>query len=143
MKTTTTDSIFTTLRLYRLGLGKNCLLLAGAMVMLTACATAPRPPLAELQAAERAISEAEQAQVVRYTTTELNTARTELTAARNAVTAENMPQAQRLALQAELSAELAVARAELLKAEAINKDMQQSIEALRQETQRNVSGVRP
>ncbi|KKO48340.1 hypothetical protein VT06_12175 [Arsukibacterium sp. MJ3] len=113
------------------------------MVMLTACATAPRPPLAELQAAERAISEAEQAQVVRYTTTELNTARTELTAARNAVTAENMPQAQRLALQAELSAELAVARAELLKAEAINKDMQQSIEALRQETQRNVSGVRP
>ena len=52
-------------------------------------------------------------------------------------------QAQRLALQSKLSADLALARAELLKAQAVNQDMQQSIDALQQEAQRNLSGVKP
>nr|WP_301003728.1 DUF4398 domain-containing protein [Arsukibacterium sp.] len=111
--------------------------------MLAACAGAPPPPSAELDAAERAITSAEQAQVTRYTTTELNTARNELAAARSAVLAENMPQAARLAARARLSAELAMTQAELLKAQAVNKDMQQSIDALQQEAQRNLSGVKP
>lgn len=124
-------------------LQKRTVLLAGALILLTACSSAPRPPLAELQAAEQAIANAERAQVIRYSSVELNTARTELTAARNAVSVKNMPQAQRLALQSQLSAELALVRAELLKAQAINQDMQQSIDALQLEAQRNLSGVKP
>ena len=117
--------------------------LFGTVALLAGCASAPKAPSAELQAAERAIANAEQAQVVRYSSTELSAARAELAAARSAVIAENMPQAQRLALQAQLSAELALARAELIKAQAVNQDMQQSINALQQEAQRNQSGVRP
>ncbi|MEO3677760.1 DUF4398 domain-containing protein [Rheinheimera sp. FR7-31] len=119
------------------------LALFGALMVLTACSASPKPPQAELQAAEQAITNAERAQVVRYASIELNTARTELTAARTAIAQKNMPQAERLALQSKLSAELAIARAELLKAQAINEDMQQSINALQQETQRNLSGVKP
>ncbi|GAB2927761.1 DUF4398 domain-containing protein [Rheinheimera gaetbuli] len=117
--------------------------LLGSVVLLAACATATKAPSAELQAAELAISNAERAQVVRYTSSELNTARNELNNARSAVIAKNMPDAKRLAIQAQLSAELALARAELLKAQAVNKDMQQSIDALQSEAQRNLSGVKP
>ena len=124
-------------------LQQRAVLLFSSVVLLAACASAPEAPTAELLAAERAIANAERAQVIRYTSIELNAARNELTAARSAVTAENMPQAQRLALQAQLSAELALARAELLKAQAVNQDMQQSIDALQQEAQRNLSGVKP
>lgn len=117
--------------------------LFGALMVLTACTFSPKPPLAELQAAEQAIANAERAQVVRYASIELNIARTELTAARAAVGEKNMPQAERLALQSKLSADLAMAKAELLKAQTVNQDMQQSIEALQQEVQRNLSGVKP
>ncbi len=121
---------------------KNAVLF-GAALLLAGCTSAPIAPSAELQAAERAIANAERAQVIRYSGAELSTARSELTAARSAVTSNNMLQAQRLALQAQLSAELAMARAELLKAQAVNQDMQQGIDALQQEAQRNASGVKP
>lgn len=119
------------------------LVLLGAVCLLAGCASAAKAPATELLAAERAIANAERAQVIRYNGIELNTARSELMAARNAVTANDMPQAQRQALQAQLSAELALARAELIKAQAVNQDMQQSIDALQQEAQRNLSGGRP
>jgi hypothetical protein len=118
-------------------------LLISTTLLLTACSSASTPPFTELQAAERAIANAERAQVIRYTSVELNSARAELSDARSAVIAKDMPQAQRLALQAEQSAELALVRAELIKAQAVNLDMQQSIDALRQEAQRNLSGVKP
>lgn len=119
------------------------LMLVSTSVLLAACATAPQPPSAQLLAAEQAIASAEQAQVNRFTSTELSTARTELAAARTAMLAKDMLQAERLAVQAQLSANLAMANAELLKARAINQDMQQSIQALTQEAQRNLSGVKP
>jgi hypothetical protein len=122
---------------------KHLILGGSGLLMLMACSSAPKPPLAELQAAERAISNAERAQVIRYSSVELNAARNELQAARAAVAAKNMTQAQRLALQAQLSAELALVRAELIKAQAVNQDMLQSINALQQEAQRNMPGVRP
>lgn len=118
-------------------------LLLSTAVLLAACASAPKAPSAELMAAEQAIANAERAQVIRYTSTELNIARNELTAARSAVDAKDMLQARQLALQAQLSAEQAMARAEFIKAQAINQDMQQSIEVLQQEAQRNQAGVKP
>ena len=111
--------------------------------MIRPVSSAAKPPLAELQAAERAISNAERAQVIRYSSVELNAARNELQAAQSAVVAKDMAQAQRLALQAQLSAELALVRAELSKAQAVNQDMLQSIKALQQEAQRNMPGAKP
>lgn len=123
---------------------KTCfyLLLAASLMVLSGCASADKAPPIELQAAEQAISQAEQAQVTRYSSIELNNARTEMSAARVAMLEKNIPQARRLALQAQLSAELALANAELMKATAVNQDMQRSIEVLQQETQRNISGVK-
>ena len=122
---------------------KHLVLSGSGLIMLTACSSAAKPPLAELQAAERAISNAERAQVIRYSSVELNTARNELQAAQSAVADKDMAQAQRLALQAQLSAELALVRAELSKAQAVNQDMLQSIKALQQEAQRNMPGAKP
>ena len=119
------------------------LVLVSTSVLLAACATAPQAPTAQLLTAEQAIASAEQAQVNRFTSTELSTARTELAAARAAMLAKDMLQAERLAVQAQLSANLDMANAELLKARAINQDMQQGIQALTQEAQRNLSGVKP
>lgn len=143
MKTVKGVTAITSLLVSRLRLSKRTVILASATVFIVGCASAAKPLSAELQAAELAISNAERAQVVRYTSSELNTARNELNNAKIAVVAKNMPDARRLALQAQLSAELALARAELLKAQAVNKDMQQSIDALQREAQRNLSGVRP
>ena len=122
---------------------KQLILATSAAIFLAGCAGTPKAPSAEMQAAELAISNAERAQVVRYTSTELDMARSELNNARRAVMAKNMDQARQLALQAQLSAQLALARAELLKAQAVNQDMQQSIDALQQEAKRNLSGVQP
>lgn len=124
------------------GTPRILLLITASLLLLSACASSVPVPTAELQAAEQAINNAERAQVNRYTSAELNTARTELTAARAAVTGKDLVKAQRLALQAKLSAELAIANAELIKAKAVNQDMQRSIEVLQQEAQRNVSGVK-
>jgi len=123
--------------------GKRWLLFCAAGMALSACASSGTAPIVEINAAERAIENADRAQVIRYTSVELNAARTELAAARSAVLSKNMLQARQLAEQAQLSAELGLARAELLKATAVNQDMQQSIIDLQQETQRNLSGVKP
>jgi|GEM_PF-5825162 len=117
-------------------------LLSTSLLLLGGCASADKTPTAELQAADQAIARAERAQVTRYSSIELNNARTEISAARVAVLEENLPHARRLALQAQISAELAMANAELIKATAINQDMQRSIEVLQQEAQRNLSGVK-
>ncbi|MDP5131320.1 MAG: DUF4398 domain-containing protein [Paraglaciecola sp.] len=117
-------------------------LLTTSLLLLASCASVEKAPTAELLAAEQAITRAEQAQATRYSSIELNTARTEISAARVAVLEKKPDQAICLALQAQVSAELAIANAELMKASAINKDMQRSIEVLQLETQRNLSGVK-
>lgn len=130
-------SLFTTILA-----GKRWLLLCATGVALAACASSAPAPIVEINAAELAIENADRAQVIRYTSIELNTARAELADARSAILLKNMPRARQLAKQAQLSAELGLARAELLKATAVNQDMQQSIIDLQQETQRNLSGVK-
>jgi Domain of unknown function (DUF4398) len=117
------------------------LLTALVLMTLTACASVPPPPAAQLQAAELAITSAEQARVADYTYPELNQAREKLAAARVAVTGENMLLAARLADESRVSAELASARAEVIKAKAVNDEMQQGLDTLKQELLRN-SGTR-
>ncbi|MFN2329844.1 MAG: DUF4398 domain-containing protein [Chromatocurvus sp.] len=107
------------------------------LLLLGACASAPLPPTADLQAAELAIASAERARVADYASVELSEARDKLRAARSAVQEEKMNQAQRLAQQARVDAELASARAEVAKARVVNEQMQKGTETLKQEMQRS------
>lgn len=110
---------------------------AAGLLVLAACASVPQPPTEALQAAELAISNAEQARVADYASPELGQAREKLTAARAAVQQENMVLGQRLAEQSRVNAELASAKAEAAKAKAVNDEMRKSTETLKQEMQRN------
>jgi hypothetical protein len=104
---------------------------------LVACATtAPVPNLA-LQAAETAINNADQERVSDYALPELGEARHKLTSARAAVQAKDMVLARNLADESRVSAELASAKAEQIKANEINENMKKSIQTLNQEMQRN------
>lgn len=111
-----------------------------SVIGLSACASTPQPPTLELQAANSAIANAEQARVAEYALPELNEAREKLAAANTAVQQENMLQARYLATEATAGAELASARAEMIKSREVNVEMQKSIDTLKQELQRN-SGV--
>lgn len=116
--------------------------LIAAALGLAACASTPEPPTQQLQAAELAIANAERARVVDVASPELTAARDHLSAAKQAVANEDMTAALRLAERAQLDAQLATARAEATRAEAVNNEMRESTEALKQEMQRN-TGARP
>jgi hypothetical protein len=109
---------------------------ATALLVLAGCATPPQPPTQALQAAESAISNAEQARVADYASAELTTARQKLALANTAVRNNQMVQAEYLAVESRTHAEVALARAEELKAKAVNDDMKKSIDTLKQEMQR-------
>jgi ribosome-associated translation inhibitor RaiA len=117
-------------------------LAAAGLLVLAGCASPPQPPTQALQAAESAISNAEQARVADYASAELTTARQKLALANTAVRNNQMVQAEYLAVESRTHAELALARAEELKAKAVNDDMQKSIDTLKQEMQR-ATGARP
>ena len=116
--------------------------LVGAIFALNACASAPLPPTEALQAAELAITSAEQARVADYASPELGEARNNLAAARVAVVDEKMVLAEHLAERSRLDAELAIARADVAKAKVVNDEMKKSIETLKQEMQRNTGASR-
>lgn len=116
-------------------------LVAAALLALAGCATAPKPPVEALQAAESAISNAEQSRVADYAFADLTTARQKLVLANTAVRNERMMQAEYLAIESRAHAEVALARSEELKAKAVNDEMQKSIDTLRQEMDR-ASGER-
>lgn len=116
----------------------RCQLLAVPLLLvLGACASMPQPPTQQLQAAELAITGAEQARVADFASPELNDARQKLVAARTAIQNEQMVLAQQLADESRTSAELATARTEMLKARMVNEEMQKSIDTLKQEMLRN------
>ena len=119
----------------------KAVLLVALAGSLGACASMPALPAQELQAADLAITNAEQAGVADYAAPELGRARDKLTSARSAVEREEMLLAANLAEEAKVEADLATANAGMLKARAINEEMQDSIDTLKQEMQRN-SGAR-
>lgn len=110
-------------------------LLAGLLV-LSACAT-PTPPTEALQAAESAITNAEQARVADYASPELGMARDKLAAANAARQDEEMLLAEQLAQQARVEAELALAMSQAARAKVVNDEMLKSTESLKEEMQRN------
>lgn len=115
---------------------------AALVLAITACASAPLPPSRELQAAQTAIDSAEQARVADYASPELGQARDKLSAAKAAVQQEDMDSARRLAEQAQVDAQLALARTQATKARVVNEEMLKSTSSLKVEMQRN-TGVQP
>jgi hypothetical protein len=108
---------------------------AGAL-MLTACASTPPAPTAQLQAAQQAIATAEQADAGRHAAVELGEARTKLAAADAAVREEKMEAAARMADESRVSADLAASKTATVKAAAVNDEMKRSTGTLIDEMQR-------
>jgi Domain of unknown function (DUF4398) len=106
--------------------------------LLCACTSTPNPPTEALQSAEEAITHAERARVADYASLELSQAREKLAAAQKAVQEKEMVLAERLSKEARVDAELALARATLLKAKATNDETQKNMEILKQEMQRSI-----
>jgi ribosome-associated translation inhibitor RaiA len=111
-------------------------LTVAGFLALAGCATPPVPPTEELQAAESAISNAEQARVADYASAELTMARQKLALANTATRNNEMVKAEYLAIESRTHAEVALARAQELRAKAVNDDMQQSIDTLKEEMKR-------
>lgn len=113
----------------------------GSALLLSACASLPEPTVA-LKAAEQAIATADRTRVADAASPELSEAREKLTAAQTAVHQQQMVIAERLAVESRIDAELASAKIEAAKAQAVNDEMKRSTETLAQEMQRN-SGAKP
>jgi hypothetical protein len=110
--------------------------LAGALIV-TACASTPPAPTAQLQAAQSAISNAERTDASRHAAGELGEARAKLASANTAVQEEEMLVAARLADESRVEAELAAAKTASVKARIVNDEMKSSTGTLIDEMQRN------
>lgn len=110
--------------------------LAGTLLLMSACASAPPAPDAAIDAAKVAIANAEKADAGHHAGAELGEARQKLASADDAVTDENMILAERFAQESRVQAELASARTEAAKAAAVNKEMERGADALSEEMER-------
>lgn len=108
----------------------------GATLWLTACASAPKPPTVALSEAALAIQTAEREDTKRHAAAELDRARQSLVKADKAVRAQDMVLAERLADEATVTAKLASARTEAVKAAAINDEIRRGTEAMLEEIRR-------
>ena len=119
------------------------LLLTSMLAMIAtvgACASNEMRPERELAVAESGIDQARQAGAAQYGSAELGAAQDKLSQARMAADRDEMLTARRLAQQAALDAELANAKARTRKAELAVQELNETIEALREEIERNQSG---
>jgi hypothetical protein len=119
--------------------------IAGALLLTcasTACASTPPEPTVALKAAEQAIAAADRTRVADAASPELSEAREKLTAAQAAAQDKRMAEAERLALESRVDAELASARIEASKARAVNDEIEHSTGTLTQEMDRK-SGDTP
>ncbi len=105
--------------------------------LLAACTSTPPAPSLALQSAEQAIATADRSRVADSASPELSEARSRLAAARDAVQQKRMVDAERLANESRVDAELASARIQTGKDLAVNDEMRRSNLALAQEMQRH------
>lgn len=110
---------------------------AGAAVVLAGCASNDvPPPKTELAQAESAIEQAVSADATEYAPLPLQDARKKLDQARAAAYDEDYGQARRLATEAQVDAQLALAEAQTTRAEQLAQENMRGVEVLRQELQR-------
>lgn len=104
--------------------------------LITGCASAPPAPTSSLDAARMAVVSAERFDAGRFAASDLGDARQKLALADAAVREERMIEAERLAVEARVGAELAYAKTEAAKAAEVNAEMQRGAEALTEEMER-------
>lgn len=109
---------------------------AGTMLLVAACASEPPAPTASLNKAKLAIEVAEQGDASHYAGAELDEARQKLAAADKDVLAKNMVLASRHAEESTATAELASAKTEAVKAQAVNDELTRGVDALTEELKR-------
>jgi hypothetical protein len=109
--------------------------LAGTAFLITGCSTV-QPPRDKIGAAELALQQAETSKAAQYAGAELRMARDKLEHAKRAMNDERYQDARRLAEQAMVDAQLAASSAQSLEAQQLAHEMRESIESLRQETDR-------
>jgi hypothetical protein len=122
----------------KLSLASSLFTLAGALA-LAACASAPPAPNDALQAADIAVGNAQKDRAADYAPLEMKSAQDKLAAARatkQPADDDSVALSRRLAEEARLDAELASAKAQLAKADAVNGELKKNSDTLRQEVQR-------
>ena len=113
------------------------------LLMFCGAAVASAPvPTNNLQAAQQAISNAERVDAAKNAGVELGEAREKLAGAQRAVGEKHMVVAAQLADEARAAAELAAAKSDAVKAEAVNQDMKHSTATLIDEMQRKTGEKR-
>lgn len=105
---------------------------AALLTLMAACATTPPDPRL-LDNARDAIAQAESAEAEEYAPLELRFAHERLTAAEQALDNEREDEARRLAEQAELEAQLALARTRAALARAELQSKQRELEQIRED----------
>ena len=114
------------------------LLLGATLVTLTACGGVSELTRQQVARSETAVRQAEAAVGNSEAgAIELQQARDTFAEAQRQLTAKNETQAQRLAVQAELEAQLAVAKTQNAQARRAADELLASIQTLRQETERS------
>ncbi len=108
-----------------------------AALLLSACAATPVAPTTALSEAREAIAHAEQSDGRQHASGDLDAAKQRLEMAEQAVAEENMVEAERLAREAQVTAELASARAVAAKAVEVNRQMGRGAAALTEEMRRS------
>jgi hypothetical protein len=109
----------------------------GGALLIAACASTPPAPDVALSSAKQAIAVADQERVADAASPPLSEARDKLAAAQTAVTDKRMVDADRLARESRVDAELATAQSQASKAQAVNDEMIKSTQTLTEEMQRN------
>lgn len=108
-----------------------------AAVLAVGCAGGPPKPLEEMSRAKTLIEQAEQSGGQQYAAVEIQSARDKLQTAEQASGKGKNDVAQRLATEASLDAQLAVAKTSSGKSKASAAEVSESVETLRREASRN------
>ncbi len=110
--------------------------LAGALLWLGGCGSAPPIPSDKLASVETAIASAKDKEAQHYATMELMKAESKLTEAKALITKEEMDKASLLLEQALVDAKLAESKADAARADKQQVEMQETIDTLKKEVER-------
>ena len=114
-----------------------CIVLCGAVVVLTAgCSSMKTPATASVAVSKAAVDNAAGAGGAEFAPVEMNSAREKMALATKAMTAKNYKLANDLATQAQADAKLAQGKANSAKAQSAANALQDDIRVLREELDR-------
>ncbi|MGH8307024.1 MAG: DUF4398 domain-containing protein [Gammaproteobacteria bacterium] len=105
-------------------------ILFSTVIALIACGSSPPKPDAAMIKAQAAVTQAQNADTRQYAAVDLNNATTKLQAAQDAETKGNYKQAKYLAEEAQVDAQLAMAKAQAAKAEEAATQIRQGNKVL-------------